>query len=94
MSRSHADVPTPLAARYMAQLCKHFSHKLKTELAESAGSIVFPERGVCTMTADEAALHIVVEAVNDEALPALEHVVASHLKRFAWKEPPEITWVQ
>lgn len=78
----------------MAQLCKHFSHKLKTELAESAGSIVFPERGVCRMTADDAALHIVVEAVSDEALPQLEQVVASHLKRFAWREPPEITWVQ
>jgi len=94
MSRSHADVPTPLAARYMAQLCKHFSHKLKTELADSAGSIVFPERGVCRMTVDDHALHITVEAVRAEALPELEHVVASHLKRFAWREPPEIVWIQ
>ncbi len=87
-------MPTPLAARCMVPLCRHFSRKLKTELAESAGSIVFPERGVRTVPADGEALHLVVEAVSDQALPQLEHVAASHLERFAWKEPPEITWAR
>lgn len=88
---SEARVALETPARYLAQLCKHFAHKLPVTLEEREGSIEFP-MGVCRLQADEGVLVLRAEAAEAEALDRLQDVVARHLLRFAFRAPPEITW--
>ena len=87
MARETAQVPTANGARYLQQLCKHWSHKLDVTLSENEGTVRFPA-AVATMTADSEALTVRVEAEDEEALQRIKGVVASHLARFAFKEAP------
>ncbi|MBS0561653.1 MAG: DUF2218 domain-containing protein, partial [Proteobacteria bacterium] len=48
---AEARVPTELPRRYLAQLCKHFQHKLPVTLEETRGHIAFPS-GDCDVTAE------------------------------------------
>jgi uncharacterized protein len=79
--------------RYLAQLCKHFQHKLPVTLDESHGRIEFPA-GVCELDAagDAGTLILHVAAGDAPALATLEEVVARHLERFAFREKPEVRW--
>ena len=40
---STASVPTANGARYLQQLCKHWSHNLQVEFTAERGTIVFPK---------------------------------------------------
>jgi hypothetical protein len=91
MLESQAVVLTELPARYMGQLCKHFAHKLPVVLEERSGSIDFPI-GLCTLRADTGALVMRLASATAEDLARLQDVVARHLLRFAFREPPEIVW--
>ena len=87
MSLETARVPTENGARYLQQLCKHWSHKLEVQLSDNEGTVRFPS-AVATMKADPEALTVIVEAEDDETLQRMKGVVASHLDRFAFKEAP------
>ncbi len=87
MAVETARVPTTNGARYLQQLCKHWSHKLDVQLSEKEGIVRFPS-AVATMTANSEALTISVEAPDDETLQRMKGVVASHLDRFAFREAP------
>ena len=87
MALETARVPTENGARYLQQLCKHWSHKLDVQWSENEGIVRFPA-AVATMTADPGALTVSVEAEDDETLQRMKGVVASHLDRFAFKEAP------
>jgi hypothetical protein len=91
MPSTTARVPTELPRRYMTQLCKHFEHRLSVAYDETQGSIRFPA-GECRLTAEPDALVMTVEASDEAALPQLQDVVARHLLRFAFREPPQIVW--
>lgn len=92
MMRATARVATDKAARYLSQLCKHFAHRLPASLDdEGGGRIDFPF-GSCALAADEAALHLSLEATSAPDLRQLEQVIAAHLKRFAFREPVEVAW--
>lgn len=80
-------VPTGNAARYMQQLCKHWSHKLDVVLDGSTGTVRFPD-AVATMTAEADALVVAVEAADEETVQRAKGVVARHLDRFAFREAP------
>ncbi|MBD2749061.1 DUF2218 domain-containing protein [Microvirga sp. BT688] len=80
-------VPTVNGARYLQQLCKHWSHKLDVHLSENEGIVRFPA-AVATVTADSEALTVKVEAEDDETLQRMKGVVVSHLDRFAFRESP------
>jgi hypothetical protein len=84
--RSSSTIVTDAAHRYMSQLCKHFGHRVPTVLGEREGQIAF-EGGQVLLRASPATLMIRVEAAEPEGLHRLEGVVASHLKRFAFREP-------
>jgi hypothetical protein len=88
---AQARVATLLPRRYLSQLCKHFEHRLPVTLAEANGTISFPD-GLCTLTAEADALVMSVTAADAAALAKLEDVVARHLLRFAFRDPPEIRW--
>ncbi len=87
MSRETAQVPTSNGARYLQQLCKHWSHKLDVQMTENEGIVRFPS-AVATMKAGTDALTVTVEAEDDETLQRMKGVVASHLDRFAFREAP------
>lgn len=86
MAKAIAVVPTENGWKYLQQLCKHWSHKLDVEFAEKSGVVRFAE-AVATMSADDKALTVNIEAASDEVLER-KGVVSSHLDRFAFREAP------
>jgi hypothetical protein len=91
MPAATARVGTAVPRRYMTQLCKHFEHRLAVAYDETQGSIAF-QAGVCRLAVEPDALVMTVEAADEAALPQLQDVVARHLLRFAFREPPDIVW--
>ena len=51
-----ASVPTVSGARYLQQLCKHWSHNLAVDYSKDAGTVTFPAEGRSGNWADEAVL--------------------------------------
>lgn len=84
--KSSATVATAHAARYMAQLCKHFAHRIPASFEGQEGRITF-EAGEAALRASRDTLMLVTRAADAEGLARVEQVVASHLKRFAFREP-------
>ena len=87
MAKAIAVVPTENGWKYVQQLCKHWSHKLDVELGEKSGIVRFSD-AVATMSADDQALTVEVEAASDDVLERMKGVVSSHLDRFAFREAP------
>ena len=92
-----ASVPTVSGARYLQQLCKHWSHNLAVDYSEDAGTVTFPAEGRSGNWADEAVLTLAaqpetlecrIEASEPGQLDVLKGVVAEHLDRFAFREAP------
>jgi hypothetical protein len=79
---SEANVPTAAPRRYLAQLCKHFGHKLPVSFDEQHGSIDFAT-GRCELDAmpDAGMLRLRVHSSDEDGLAKLEDVVARHLER-------------
>ena len=92
MPEATARVRTDQPRRYMTQLCKHFEHRLAVSYDDTQGTIAF-QAGICRLAVERDALVMTVEAAEESALPQLQDVVARHLLRFAFREPPEITWI-
>ncbi len=90
MPKSHANVATGHASRYLQQLCKHWAHKFPVEFDVAHGSIELPS-GRTVMDADAAALHIEITA-DEASLERMESVVADHIKRFAFREELTFDW--
>jgi uncharacterized protein len=88
---SVANIATPNARKYLAQLCKHFQHKLPTKWDENAGSIEF-SIGQCRLSAGDGELEIVLASSDATQLTQLQDVVARHLLRFAFREQLVIEW--
>ena len=88
---SAAHVPTELPRRYLAQLCKHFQHRLPVTFDDTHGQITFAS-GLCEVEAAADGLTLHVRAADEAALAQVEDVVARHLKRFAFREEPEVRW--
>jgi uncharacterized protein len=86
MPVSHATVATPLASRYLQQLCKHWSHKFAVEFTPHHGTIPFDAARTCTLEASADQLALRVEAADDATLERTQGVVIDHLKRFAFRE--------
>lgn len=88
---AHAAVPTSAAERYLAQLCKHFSHKIAVEYSPQAGTARFPG-GACRLNAADGVLSLRCEAEDTAALERIKAIVEDHLKRFGWRESLAVTW--
>jgi len=91
MIQAETSVETEAASRYIAQLCKHFLHKVPAEWDDNSGRADFPF-GVCHMRAENGRLTMSCEAPDDTAMARLKFVITDHLERFAWKEKIRVTW--
>ena len=87
MSTSTARVPTTSGAKYVQQLCKHWSHKLDVSLWENKGVVRFPS-AIATMEATADAILVTIEGQEEETVERMKGVIANHLDRFAFREAP------
>lgn len=87
MSTIAARVPTENGGKYVRQLCKHWSHKLQTEVEGDTGTVTFPT-AVATMAADGEGISIAITGENRSDVEGLTGVVARHIDRFAFREAP------
>lgn len=88
---STAEIATPQAGRYLAQLCRHFQHKLPVTLDDAAGHIAF-SIGDCRLRAEDGRLTLSLDSPDEARLLQLQDVVARHLLRFAFRETMQIVW--
>lgn len=88
---SLARVATTSPSRYLGQLCKHFAHKVPVTHDAETGRIEFPF-GLCELAAGKDTLALTVSAADADALTRMEEVIESHLTRFAFRDPLEVTW--
>jgi len=91
MITNTARIQTPLAARYLTQLCKHFEHRVPVTHGDGDGWIAFG-CGVCTLKADADTLSLNATAADDGSLAQLTDLVSRHLVRFAFREPLTVAW--
>ncbi len=92
MLRASATASTPLADRYLQQLCKHFAHKVPASAENGEGRIEFPF-GVADLRASETVLNLSVGASSLDDLKRMQKVVEDHLLRFAFREElAELNW--
>jgi len=91
MPAARARVATPLASRYLQQLCKHFAHKTEATFTPEQGRVAFP-MGTCAMTAADGVLTLDAHAAGPAALEQVKEIVGGHLQRFAFREKPAIVW--
>ena len=92
MARSIATVQTEHASRYLQQLCKHWSHKMRVTFEAEAGRVEFPSGAVLAMTAEPSQLSLNIDSNDGEGLSRLESVVEEHIKRFAFREVLNFAW--
>lgn len=94
MKTCTAHVSTPNADRFIARLCRHFSHRVTASWEKQQGEIQFP-MGTCHLHASDSALRLRSDADDNSNLEQLCQVVGSHLERFAAgaKEAEELTVV-
>ena len=69
MPISQARIATPLASRYLQQLCKHFAHKLPVEFDPQRGRIEF-SIGLCRLEASPELAEEIIDRARLLALPA------------------------
>lgn len=87
MSTIGTRVATTNGGKYVRQLCKHWSHKLETEIDGDVGKVTFPS-AVATMVADDTGITIDITGKEREEVEQLTDVVARHIDRFAFREGP------
>lgn len=80
-------VKTPNGGKYVRQLCKHWSHKLETQVDGDTGIVTFPT-AVVRMVADDEGITIAITGANRADVERLTDVVARHIDRFAFREAP------
>ena len=88
MHQASAYLETAHGRKYLAQLCKHFAHKIDVVHSESFATCRFPF-GTGILEADETGLRMVAEAADADALKRTQEVIESHLMRFAFREPQQ-----
>ncbi|MFC0204889.1 DUF2218 domain-containing protein [Novosphingobium soli] len=87
MSTIQTTVKTESGAKYVQQLCKHWSHKLETRFEGDTGTVTFPS-AVTTMTASAEGIAIAITGEDRGEVERLTDVVARHIDRFAFREAP------
>jgi hypothetical protein len=84
-------VATRNAARTVAALCKHWSHRFETEFDGGHGRVNF-EVAAAHFDVRADGLTATLAASDAATLAKLQPVVADHLRRFARAETLAIEW--
>ena len=88
---SQTTLITSKADGYVAQLAKHFGHKIVVE--QRADAVVFHfSAGTARAQAEGDLLRLSVQAETLEQLQEVEQILGSHLERFAFREDLRVIW--
>ncbi|MBL1419383.1 MAG: DUF2218 domain-containing protein [Alphaproteobacteria bacterium] len=96
--KTSTDIKTESAHKYIAQLCKHFAHKVEStfsidhEAKTAEGLTKFP-MGQAVFTAKDNVLSVRAECENEQACKAMQGVFDSHIVKFAFREELEYKWL-
>ena len=88
---STARVTTASAARYLQQLCKHWSHKFPVEFTPERGRIELPA-AICAMEAGTDILTVTATVTDPAELSRIKDVIEKHIVRFAFRETLAFDW--
>ena len=89
--RSRADVATDAPGRYAKQLVSHLGRKVEfaldgdTSTAEIAGA-------TAQVVVGDGVLTLLAAGPDEESVARVEHVLGSHLERFAQRAELTVTW--
>ena len=89
---ARADVPTEAPDRYAKQLLSHLGHRTSwtTDGATSTAPIA---GGTGTIVVGDGVLTLIAAAPDADALARVQHVLGSHLERFAQRAELQVSWV-
>lgn len=76
---------TEHGAKYIAQLCKHFAHKVTATYEGNKGHADLPS-GPAEMTAHADHLEVVMQLISPDKADLARHIIDSHMIRFAHRE--------
>ncbi|MEZ5846070.1 MAG: DUF2218 domain-containing protein [Geminicoccaceae bacterium] len=85
MLKSQSRFQTGRGPRYLAQMCKHFAHKVEVTHDDTHGTIALPP-GSATLDADDHGLSFEVIAADPESLDRVKSIMESHIIRFAFRD--------
>ena len=85
MTQIIGEFQTENGAKYITQLCKHFSHKVETEVDGNTGWAKLPT-GLATMEAAAQKLTITLDVIDPTKADLAKHIIDSHLVTFAFRE--------
>ena len=89
---ARAEVPTETPARYAKQLLSHLGRRTSwatdgdTSTAEIAG-------GTGRVVIGDGVLTLIAEAPDAATLSRVQHVLGSHLERFAQRQELQVSWI-
>lgn len=88
---SRADVSTDQPARYAKQLASHLGRKLDFT-ADGAVSTAAIGAGTGQAVVGDGVLTLLAAGPDEAAVATVEHVLGSHLLRFATREDVTVAW--
>lgn len=88
---SRADVVTGTPERYAKQLVSHLGRRVEFRTEGDRSTASFGE-GVGTVVRGEGVLVLLAEAPDEQTPARVEHVLRSHLERFAQRSELHVTW--
>lgn len=92
---SRADVVTDAPARYAKQLLSHLGRTLTlTGDAVSAPATAVIGAATAGIVVGEGVLTLAAAGDDEESVARVEHVLGSHLERFAHREALTVQWVR
>lgn len=91
MLQAHARIPTDKASRYLAQLCKHFAHKVDVDWSDDRGQADFG-MGCCDLAVSGSELCLTCSSPTEDGLETVKRIVAGHFERFAWRDKLTVSW--
>lgn len=90
---SRADVSTDQPARYAKQLVSHLGRKLDFT-TDGATSTAAVGSGTGRVVVGDRVLTLLATGPDEESVAAVEHVLGSHLLRFAARENLTVAWTR
>lgn len=96
--KTSTHIKTESAHKYIAQLCKHFAHKVESTFsidhdAKTAEGLTKFPMGQVVFTAKDNVLSVYAECENEQTCKAVQGVFDSHIVKFAFREELEYKWV-
>lgn len=91
---STAIVATDHASTYIAQLCRHWAHKLTVSFEHDHAHIDFGRGRIARLDVGDGELRVSVTDADPAGLPILEQVLEDHIRRFGFREDLTFGWTR